>query len=68
MRNMRSRKERRMDSQTHYGGLEKKVSSKAREEFKRPAFSARQLIRAQVKAESPEEWMIRLGYNVSKEI
>lgn len=55
MRNMRSRKERRMDSQTNYGGLESKVSSKAREEFKRPAFSARQLIRSQVIAESPEE-------------
>lgn len=50
MRSMRSRKERRMDSQAHYNGLEKaKTSAKAKEDFKRPVFSTRKVV------ESPEE-------------
>lgn len=56
MRGMRSRKEQRMDRQLHYNGLEiTKVSDKAKEDFERPAYSARQLIRKQVPIETPEE-------------
>ena len=56
MRGMRSRKEQRMDRQLHYNGLEiTKVSDKAKEDFERPAYSARQLIQKQVPIETSEE-------------
>lgn len=48
MKERRDRKEMKADQQRHYEGLEElPVSEKAKERFRRPAYQARGMIRAQ---------------------
>lgn len=70
MRHKRTRRQQHVDALSHHGDMaERKPDSKARADFKRPAYQARSLIARQgrqMQRESVEEYLAR-KYNIKGE-